>query len=240
MVRAGTPSAAPPAPRLAGIRACVFDAYGTLFDVASACARLDSVLEGRAQALAGLWRDKQLQYTWLRTIQGRHADFEAVTREALQHAMEALAIPARLEARLMQGFDALDLYPEVPAVLARLRAAGYPTAVLSNGSPRMLAALLAHAGIAQLFDAVVSVETVGVFKPHPRVYQSVVDVLGVSAGAICFQSSNGWDAYGASAFGMKVVWCNRRAQVAERLPGAPDAQVATLAELPDLLGMRSP
>ena len=122
-------------------------------------------------------------------------------------------------------------------MLDRLRRAGLPTAILSNGSPAMLAAAVTGANLDGLLDAVLSVEQAGVYKPHPKVYQLAVDRLGVPAAAIAFQSSNAWDAYAASAFGMKVVWCNRYGQKRERLPGAPDAEIASLAELPALLGL---
>lgn len=222
---------------LTGIRACVFDAYGTLFDYASAAAACRDVLGERLGPLTALWRDKQLQYTWLRAVQGKHADFWQVTGEALDFALETLSIgdPA-LRGRLMDLYLTLDAYPEVPAMLKRLRAAGLRTAILSNGSPGMLRAAVDGAGIGVLLDAVLSVEEVGVYKPHPRVYQLAVDRLAVDRNAICFQSSNAWDAYAASAFGMHVVWCNRYHQRAERLPGSPDREISSLAELPALLG----
>lgn len=221
---------------LSGIRACVFDTYGTLFDVASAAAGCRDVLGDDAAQLSALWRDKQLQYSWLRAIQGRHADFRQVTGDALDFAMEALgrADPA-LRERLMRLYQTLDAYPEVPDTLRRLRADGFVTAILSNGSPAMLAAAVGSAGIGDLLDAVLSVETVGVYKPDRRVYQLAVDRLGVAARHIAFMSSNGWDAYAASAFGMRVVWCNRTGQPRERLPGAPDHEIRSLAELPALL-----
>jgi len=223
---------------LTNIRACVFDAYGTLFDVAAAAARCRDVLGERAQPLAQLWRDKQLQYSWLRGLQGRHADFWQVTGDALDYALETLAIEdGALRERLMALYLALDAFPEVPAVLRRLKDAGMPTAILSNGSPPMLAAAVGAARLDGLFDAVLSVEDVGVFKPHPKVYQLAVDRLAVPASAIAFMSSNGWDAHAASAFGMRVVWCNRYGQRAERLPGAPDRMVRNLDELPALLGL---
>ena len=223
---------------LSGIRACVFDAYGTLFDFASAAAACRDALGDRTAALTGLWRDKQLQYSWLRGLQGRHADFWQVTGEALDFALETLGIAeASLRERLMNLYLALEAFREVPAMLARLKAAGLKTAILSNGSPAMLAALVKHNGLGQLFDAVLSVEEVGVYKPHPKVYQLAVDRLGVEPSAISFQSSNGWDAYAASAFGMRVVWCNRYGQRPERLPGKPDREITSLSELPALLGV---
>ena len=225
------------APALPDIRACVFDAYGTLFDVAAAAARCADALGGRAQPLAQLWRDKQLQYSWLRGLQGRHADFWQVTGDALDYALETLGIDDRaLRERLMGLYLALDAFPEVPAVLRRLKDAGLVTAILANGSPRMHAAAVAAARLGGLVDHVLSVEAVGVFKPHPKVYQLALDRLGLPAAAIAFLSSNGWDAYAASAFGMQVVWCNRIGQQRERLPGAPDREITTLAELPALVG----
>ena len=221
---------------LHGIRACVFDAYGTLFDFASAASRCRDTLGNEADRLTALWRDKQLQYTWLRAAQGRHADFWQVTGDALDFALEALDLAEPgVRDRLMQLYLRLDPFPEVRAVLRQLRVAGFRTAILSNGSPRMLAAAVDNAGLGDLLDAVLSVETVAVYKPHPKVYQHAVDQLGVAADAIAFQSSNAWDAHAASAFGMKVVWCNRYDQRRERLPGRPDHEIRSLSELPPLV-----
>jgi 2-haloacid dehalogenase len=223
---------------LSDIRACVFDAYGTLFDYASAAARCRDVLGDRLDPLTALWRDKQLQYTWLRALQSRHADFWQVTGDALDFALETLGLDnPELRARLMDLYRTLDVFPEVPAMLQRLKAVGLKTAILSNGSPDMLEAAVNKAGIGDLLDAVLSVESVGVYKPHPKVYQLAVDRLAIPARAILFQSSNAWDAHAASAFGMRVVWCNRYGQRPERLPGKPDHEIASLAELPELVGV---
>ena len=226
-----------PDQRLADVRACVFDAYGTLFDFASAAKSCHDALGDRAPELTLLWREKQLQYTWLRAVQDRHADFWQVTGDALDFALETLGLadPA-LRRRLMDLYLALEVFPEVPDVLRRLKTAGLQTAILSNGSPAMLDAAVKSARLEGFLDAVLSVEEVAVYKPHPKVYQLAVQRLGVPAGAIAFQSSNAWDAYAASAFGMKVVWCNRYGQRRERLPGAPDREVRSLAELPALVG----
>ncbi len=218
------------------VRACVFDAYGTLFDFASAAAACADVLGDKAAAVSALWRDKQLQYTWLRGLQGRHADFWQVTGDALDFTLDTLAIAdANVRDRLMSLYRTLDCFPEVPQVLRRLKEAGFVTAILSNGSPSMLADAMAGARLGDLLDHVLSVEEVGMFKPHPSVYRLAVDRLGVPASAISFQSSNAWDAHAASAFGMCVVWCNRYGQRRERLPGAPDREIRSLAELPPLL-----
>jgi 2-haloacid dehalogenase len=218
------------------VKACVFDAYGTLFDFASAANRCRDVLGDKTAALTTLWRDKQLQYTWLRSLQGLHADFWQVTGDALDYTLETLGLSdPSLRERLMQLYLSLDAFPEVPAVLQRLKSEGYATAVLSNGSPSMLTAAVNGAGIGPLLDHVISIEDAGVFKTHPRTYQLAMDRIGIPKSAISFQSSNAWDAHAASAFGMRVVWCNRYGQRRERLPGSPDREIRTLAELPALL-----
>jgi 2-haloacid dehalogenase len=220
-----------------GIRACVFDAYGTLFDFASAAAACSDVLGDQAAPLTALWRDKQLQYSWLRAVQGRHADFWQVTGDALDFALEALRLrEAGLHERLMNLYLTLEAFPEVPQVLRSLKAAGLTTAILSNGSPPMLRAAVANAGLGELLDHTLSVEAVGVYKPHPKVYQLAVDRSALAPGAILFLSSNAWDAYAASAFGLRAIWCNRYGQGRERLPGAPDREIRSLAELPELVG----
>lgn len=222
---------------LQGISACVFDAYGTLFDFASAARGCRDTLGEDTDRLTALWRDKQLQYTWLRALQGRHVEFWQVTGDALDFALETLDIDRPgLRQRLMELYLTLDPFPEAPETLRRLKAAGLRTAILSNGSPAMLQAAVKRAGLDGLLDAVLSVEEVGVYKPHPKVYQLAVDRLGVPARAISFQSSNAWDAYAASAFGMQVVWCNRYGQRPERLPGAPEREIRSLDQLPPLVG----
>ena len=138
----------------------------------------------------------------------------------------------------MELYLSLEPFPEVPAVLATLRDAGFRTAILSNGSPPMLEALVKRSRLDTMFDAVLSADAVGAFKTHPKVYQYALDSLGLPASAIAFQSSNAWDAHGASDFGMRVVWCNRYGQRRERLPGSPDFEIQTLAELPALLDRR--
>jgi 2-haloacid dehalogenase len=220
------------------IDVCVFDAYGTLFDYASAALRCKDALAGDWQAFSELWRRKQLEYTWLRSLMGRHADFWHVTGESLDYALTAFKRqdPA-LRALLMQQYLSLDCYPDAIAVLKRLREAGMKSAILSNGSPTMLAAAVNSAGISRLIDGAFSVETAATYKPHPSVYQIAVDKLAVAANRVCFLSSNGWDAAGAAAFGFRVVWINRSKMPAENLPGHPEVEVQSLAELPPLLGL---
>jgi 2-haloacid dehalogenase len=218
---------------LCGVQACVFDAYGTLFDFASAARKV----LGDDTSFITLWRDKQLQYTWLRAAQERHADFWQVTGDALDFSLETIiGLKKSDRDRLMSLFLTLDPFPEVPNVLRKLKTAGMRTAILSNGSPAMLDAAVKAAKLEPLLDAVLSVEEVGVYKPHPKVYQLAVDRLAVPASAICYQSSNAWDAYAASAFGMQVVWCNRYGQRRERLPGSPDREIGSLTQLPAIVG----
>ncbi len=225
-------------PRFTDIGACVFDAYGTLFDVHSAAARCRADLGDAADAVSRTWRDKQLSYTWLRSLMGRHVDFWRVTGDALDYALDSHGIDdADLRERLMDCYLVLDAYPEVKGVLGQLKAGGLKCAILSNGAPRMLDAAVKGAGIADVIDAVLSVEDVGIYKPHPSVYQLAVDRLGVAAENIAFESSNAFDAAGAAAFGFRVAWVNRFGQRPDRLPGAADAEITTLAELPALLGL---
>jgi len=224
-------------PPLRRVRACVFDAYGTLFDFAAVARQCRDVLGDDINRLTALWRDKQLQYTWLRVAQGRHADFWQVTGDALDFALETLDLSAPgLRDRLMALYLTLDTFPEVRDVLTKLKAAGLRTAILSNGSPQMLDAAVKAAKLDSLLDRILSVEEVGVYKPHPKVYQLAVDRLGIPASDIAFQSSNAWDAHAASAFGMQVIWCNRYGQRREHLPGSPDREIRSLAELPALVG----
>ncbi len=228
-------------PMLEGVHACVFDAYGTLFDYASAAARCVDALGDNFPKLNTLWREKQLQYTWLRTSQQRHADFWQVTGDALDFTMESLGISdAALREKLMNLYLTLEPFPEVSRMLAKLKKAGFATAILSNGSPAMLRAVVEAAHLGPLLDAVLSVEEVGVYKPHPDVYQLAVNRLDIPAAHIAFVSANGWDVYAASAFGMRAIWCNRYGQKPERLPGAPDRIVSSLSNLPSLVGTARP
>jgi len=225
-------------PRFADIGACVFDAYGTLFDLGSAAARHRGELGDKADALSALWRAKQLEYTWLRSLMGAYADFWVVTGDGLDYALAALGLDRPgLKDRLMSAYLSLGAYSEVPAMLAALKRAGQRTAILSNGEPAMLEAAVRNAGLDGLIDAVLSVDSLGIYKPHRSVYQLAVDRLGVPARRISFQSSNAWDAAGAAHFGFRVAWVNRFGQQPERLPATPDAELRTLAELPALLGI---
>ena len=218
------------------ISACVFDAYGTLLDINSAAASCNDELGEKAGPLAEMWRAKQLQYTWLRSLMGKHADFREVTESSLDFTLKALEISdSGLRARLLDFFKILTPFDEVKPMLEELGRAGIKTAILSNGSPEMLKSATTSAGIDGLLDMVLSVEEVGVYKPSPKVYQLAVDRLGIAAKNICFVSANGWDAAGASAFGFQVAWINRAGQVPEQLPFKPVVELKDLSGLTELV-----
>ncbi|HTZ80179.1 MAG TPA: haloacid dehalogenase type II [Stellaceae bacterium] len=223
---------------LARTAACVFDAYGTLFDILSASNRCRDALGDKTEALGALWRTRQLEYSWLRSLMGAHADFWQVTGESLDYAMASLGIenPA-LRERLMQLFRNIEAYADARRVLEALKRAGRPAAILSNGSPEMLDAATRSAGIGALLDHLISIEEAGIYKPHARVYQLVPKRLGLPAERICFVSSNGWDAAGAAHFGFQAVWANRGGLPRERLPGNLAAEIKDLDALPALLGL---
>jgi 2-haloacid dehalogenase len=221
---------------LKGIQACVFDAYGTLFDVHSAVAQHSSRLVDAA-AVSTLWRTKQLQYTWLRSLMGRYVEFWQVTGDALDFALETHQVSdSLLREDLMQAYLELSCYPEVPSALKALRQRGIRCAILSNGSPAMLAAAVENAELGDRFSAVISVDPIQIYKPDPRVYQMALDELKLTPSQIAFQSSNAWDAVGAAAFGFQVVWVNRFGQQPERLGVQPVAELKNLEGLPDLIG----
>ncbi|MEP2641132.1 haloacid dehalogenase type II [Roseobacter sp.] len=220
------------------ITTCVFDAYGTLFDVAAAARQAAaepdfSQLQGTWPALAEHWRQKQLQYTWLRAVTDAHCDFWDVTQDGLDWALEktGLAGDAALRERLLALYWELQSYPEVPDMLRALKTAGRATAILSNGSPDMLQGAAASAGIEALLDDTLSVETVGVFKPDARVYDLVGKRFGCAKENVLFVSSNGWDAACATGYGFTTAWVNRAGEPVDRLPWKP-AHI-----LPDLKGV---
>jgi 2-haloacid dehalogenase len=215
------------------IKVCVFDAYGTLFDVHAAVGHHRSRLGDKADAVSAMWRTKQLEYTWLRSLMDRYVPFWQVTGDALDYAFDAHGVSdTGLRDDLLNAYMELDCYPAVPEVLAALKEGGMRTAILSNGSPEMLDAAVKSSKLDALLDAVLSVQDLGIFKPHPSVYQLAVDTLEVEPRQVSFQSSNAWDAAAAATFGFRVAWVNRFGQAEERLPDHPDVQLRTLSELP--------
>ena len=216
----------------------VFDAYGTLFDVAGA-ARAVALSDTRVApfwpALAEDWRRKQLEYSWLRSIMGAHADFMAVTTDALDWALDARGLQdTALRAALLNAFCHLPCYPEVPAALSALAARGKRLAILSNGTPAMLDEAVASAGLSGRFDSVISVEAAGIFKPAAAVYALVQQVTGVPPQKVAFVSANGWDVAGAARFGFTTAWVNRASAPIDRLPHGPARIISDLSQLESL------
>jgi 2-haloacid dehalogenase len=219
------------------ISALVFDAYGTLFDVHSVAALAESLFPGKGSALSQAWRGKQLEYTWLKSLMGQYEDFGRVTAASLEWALAAQRVVAGegAKAALVDEYRKLSMFPEVAEALATL-ARARPLAILSNGEPGMLDAVVDHNGIRDLFrGGILSVHPAGVFKPHPSVYRLAEEKLGVPAPLTGFVSSNGWDAAGAKAFGFHAFWINRGHGPAERLGFPPDATLADLGELARLI-----
>lgn len=224
------------------IKVCVFDAYGTLFDVAAA-ARSVAEEPGRQsfasvwQEIAETWRLKQLQYTWLRAVADAHADFWVVTQDGLDFALEAHnQQDPELRERLLALYWELAAYKEVPAMLAALKVAGFQTAILSNGSPDMLEGAVESAVIGEYLDAVLSVQDVGVFKPHRKVYDMVGTRFGCDPNEVLFVSSNGWDAAASAGYGFQTVWVDRKGEPMDRLPWQPQTVLPNLKGIPELAG----
>ena len=212
------------------IRGYVFDAYGTLFDVHSVIEAGREITTDPAE-LSATWRQKQLEYTWLRALMGRYEDFWAVTGAALRYAIRRLGLTATEAqiARLLEAYLSLAPFPEAQAALNRLE--GQPRAILSNGSPRMLAAAVASSGLGPLLQHVISVDAVKTYKPSPQVYALGPQALGIPASELLFVSSNAWDVAGAKAFGYQVAWCNRTRAPAEELGVTPDYVISRLDQL---------
>ncbi len=204
--------------------AMVFDAYGTLYDVHSVARRCETRYPGKGMQLSQLWRAKQLEYTWQRSLMQRYVPFSQVTREALDYACAALGL--ELDESLMQEYLKLALFPEVKTTLARLKG---KKAILSNGSPDLLEPLVRNSGLE--FDAVLSVDELKVFKPAPQVYELAVRRLGVAKERIGFVSSNCWDAVGAKSYGLRVYWINRSGAPVERMGLQPDEVLKSLDEI---------
>lgn len=223
------------------VKTCIFDAYGTLFDV-SAAARHAASEPGREAyarhwpALAEKWRTKQLQYTWLRAVMGQHDNFWQVTQDALDWALDAVGFGAddELRGRLLRLYWQLDAFPEVKDTLSALKEAGAHTAILSNGTPEMLQGAVSSAGIGHLLDAVLSVESVGIFKPARAVYDLVGERFGCRPDEVLFVSSNGWDASAAANYGFVTAWVNRTGDPMDRLPARPHHQLNDLTAVPAL------
>jgi 2-haloacid dehalogenase len=216
---------------MSGIQAFVFDAYGTLFDVHSVIAAAERAFPGKGQALSQLWRAKQLEYTWLRSLMERYEDFWKITAGALKYACLALGLEAspQVQKYLMEEYLRLELFKDVAPALEAL--GDRTLAILSNGSPKMLQAVVEYAGLSATFRHVLSVDEVQVYKPAPAVYALAPERLKVPKELIGFVSANPWDACGAKAFGLTVFWLNRSGALLDELGCRPDAIIETLTEL---------
>ena len=226
------------------ITTCIFDAYGTLFDVAAAARQAASEpqfsnIKDTWPQLAEHWRLKQLQYTWLRAITQAHTDFWEVTQDGLDWALEKCGVDgdAELRERLLALYWELQAYPEVPEMLQTLKAAGMNTAILSNGSPDMLDGAVQSAGIETLLDDNLSVQSVGIFKPDSRVYDLVGQRFGCAKDEVLFVSSNGWDAAGATGYGFTTAWVNRSGEPMDRMPWKPKHVLNDLIDIPKIVGL---
>jgi 2-haloacid dehalogenase len=226
---------------LLSARAIAFDAYGTLYDVHSVRARADALFPGQGEALSQLWRTKQLEYTWLRAMSDRYVDFWRITEDALRYASRRLGLSLSEAARdeLMDQYLQLSTFPEVGAVLRSLKGAGHGLAILSNGSPAMLAALTRHAGLGDLFDHLLSVDAVKTYKTDFRAYRLATHAFNLSPREILFVSANGWDVSAGAWFGFRTFWVNRAGLPREELGVTPEAEGKSLADLPALVAMRS-
>ena len=221
----------------AGVKSVFFDAYGTLFDVHAPVAKVAGRIGDAADAVSRLWRQKQLEYTWLRSLMGAHADFWQVTGDALDYAMEAHGLTdASLREELMQLYMALQAYDDARVALAGLKQAGFETGILSNGSPAMLQAAARSAGLEARLDHILSVEQVGIYKPKPAVYQMALDASRADEPhEIGFVSANTWDGQAAAHFGFTVARIDRFGLKDERIPGKPAVTITSLAALLDLV-----
>lgn len=221
---------------------CVFDAYGTVFDVDAAARRAasepgDAVLTTHWPTVSADWRRKQLEYTWLRSLAGAHVDFWQITQDALDWALEAAGLDdPNLRARLLDLYRRLDPFAEVPQVLHALQGQGMRLAILSNGSSEMLAEAVSSAGLDRVFDAVLSVDDVGIFKPAPAVYDMVGARFETAPEDVLFVSSNGWDVCSGAAYGFRTLWVNRAGAPLDRLHGVPEHVARDLRALPNLMG----
>ncbi len=219
-----------------GIDVLVFDAYGTLFDVNSISQAVEAVFPGKGTTLSKLWRTKQIEYTWLLSLVGRYLNFEEVTRRALRYTAKAMHVDlnAEIERELLFAYNQLKPFPETVEALTTLYKR-YPLAILSNGTTHMLEAVTSHSGIRNLFQLILSVDSVRIYKPSPRVYSLVMEAFDVDRRSVGFVSSNAWDIAGAKAFGFSTFWINRAGQTEEALDLNADFILTDLQDLERLL-----
>jgi len=217
--------------KIENIKVCVFDAYGTLFDVNSAAAKCKEKLGSKWESFANAWRTSQLEYTWLRSLMKKHKNFWEITEDSLDHTMETFKIKKDLRNELLDLYKKLSPYPEVKECLNELKEKKIKIAILSNGTPDLLKKLVESNNIQNYFDDIFSIESVGIYKPDPRVYEMPIKKYGCNPDNICFMSSNTWDVAGGGVFGYNAVWVNRLNKVFDKLSYKPKFVINNLKEL---------
>jgi len=217
--------------KIENVKACVFDAYGTLFDVNSAAAKCKAKLGAKWEGFANAWRTTQLEYTWLRSLMKKHKNFWEITEDSLDHTMETFKIKKEMRNELLDLYKKLSPYPEVKKCLDGLKAKKINMAILSNGTPDILKMLVESSNIQNYFDDIFSIESVGIYKPDSKVYEMPIKKYGCKPENICFLSSNTWDVSGGGVFGYNAVWVNRLNKVFDKLSYEPKYVINNLEEL---------
>ena len=217
--------------KIANVEACVFDAYGTLFDVNSAAAKCKQKLGSKWEGFANAWRTTQLEYTWLRSLMKKHKNFWEITEDSLDHTMDTFKIKKEMRSELLDLYKKLNPYPEVKKCLDGLKAKKIKIAILSNGTPELLEMLVESNNIQNYFDDIFSIEAVGIYKPDSRVYEMPIKKYDCKPENICFMSSNTWDVSGGGVFGYNAVWVNRLNKVFDKLSYKPKHVIHNLEEL---------
>ena len=217
--------------KIENIKACVFDAYGTLFDVNSAAGKCKKKLGNRWESFANSWRTTQLEYTWLRSLMKKHKNFWEITEDSLDHTMEIFKIKKEMKNELLNLYKELSPYPEVKECLEGLKSKKVKVAILSNGTPDLLKGLVESNNIQNYFDDIMSIESVGIYKPDSKVYEMTIKKYDCKPENICFMSSNTWDVSGGGVFGYNAVWVNRFNKIFDKLSYKPQFVINNLKEL---------
>ncbi len=217
------------------IKAIIFDAYGTLFDVNSAAEKCKERLGDKWEGFANYWRTTQLEYTWLRSLMRRHKDFWQITEDSLDKSMNFYNIDNSMRSELLNLYKVLSPFKEVKDVLKKLKQSNYKLAILSNGTPELLNELVVSNGLKDIFDDIFSVEEVGIFKPDSKVYDLPINKYNIEKSEVLFLSANTWDVSGAGNYGYNTVWVNRNNNIFDKLDFEPNKQISNLSELLDLI-----
>jgi len=217
------------------IKAIIFDAYGTLFDVNSAAEKCKERLGDKWEGFANYWRTTQLEYTWLRSLMRRHKDFWQITEDSLDKSMNFYNIDNAMRSELLNLYKVLSPFTEVRDALNKLKQSNYKLAILSNGTPDLLNELVVSNGLKDIFDDIFSVEEVGIFKPDSKVYDLPINKYNIEKNEVLFLSANTWDVSGAGNYGYNTVWVNRNNNIFDKLDFEPNKQISNLSELLDLI-----